>query len=105
MKKVGIITIIDYKNYGNRLQNYATQEVIKSIGCDVETIVNYPYDTSLRQKFITMIKRGDNFKTILYSVINLIKRKILKIFKIDNQTEAQALDQLRIKNFIETSQN
>ena len=26
--KIGIITIID-KNYGNRLQNYAAQEVLK----------------------------------------------------------------------------
>lgn len=40
--KVGLITICDYKNYGNRLQNYASQEVLKSIGCQVETIVNKP---------------------------------------------------------------
>lgn len=40
MKKVGIITIYDEDNYGNRLQNYAVQEVIKSLGFDVETIKN-----------------------------------------------------------------
>ena len=34
--KIGIITIID-RNYGNRLQNYAAQEVLKQYG-DVETI-------------------------------------------------------------------
>ena len=27
MKKVGIVTIIDNNNYGNRLQNYAVQNV------------------------------------------------------------------------------
>lgn len=38
MKKVGIITINDDGNYGNRLQNYATQEVMKKIGVIPETI-------------------------------------------------------------------
>lgn len=42
MTKVGIITINDYNNYGNRLQNYATQEIINSLGCDAETVVNNP---------------------------------------------------------------
>lgn len=42
MKKIGIITITDYVNYGNRLQNYASQEVLKSLGFEVETIVNVP---------------------------------------------------------------
>ena len=40
MKKVGIITINDNDNYGNRLQNYAVQQVLKKLDCDVETIRN-----------------------------------------------------------------
>jgi hypothetical protein len=40
VNKVGLVTICDYQNYGNRLQNYAAQEVIKSLGCQVNTIVN-----------------------------------------------------------------
>jgi hypothetical protein len=42
MKKIGIVTICDYKNYGNRLQNYAVQEVLKSLGFEAETIRNDP---------------------------------------------------------------
>jgi hypothetical protein len=42
MKRIGIHTIIDYVNYGNRLQNYAAQEILKSLGYEVESIVNYP---------------------------------------------------------------
>lgn len=42
MKKIGIVTICDYLNYGNRLQNYAVQEVLASLGCEAETIVNTP---------------------------------------------------------------
>jgi hypothetical protein len=38
LKKVGIITLNSYFNYGNRLQNYAAQEVLKSLGLSVETI-------------------------------------------------------------------
>ncbi len=40
MKKVGIITIFDENNYGNRLQNYAVQEVLKSLNLEPETIKN-----------------------------------------------------------------
>lgn len=36
--KVGIITITDGQNYGNRLQNYAMQEMLAQYGFQVETI-------------------------------------------------------------------
>ena len=38
MKRIGIITLPGYYNYGNRLQNYALQQVLKSLNCTVETI-------------------------------------------------------------------
>lgn len=38
--RVGVLTINGNNNYGNRLQNYAVQEVLKSLGCDVQTVVN-----------------------------------------------------------------
>lgn len=38
-KKVAIITIYDPNpNYGNRIQNYATQTVLEKMGCNVSTI-------------------------------------------------------------------
>ncbi|MBA5850027.1 polysaccharide pyruvyl transferase family protein [Clostridium sp. cel8] len=39
MNRVAILTINDYNNYGNRLQNYATQEVLKDLELSVKTIV------------------------------------------------------------------
>ena len=33
--KVCIVTIIDYKNYGNRLQNIALITILKNLGCEV----------------------------------------------------------------------
>lgn len=39
IKTVGIITLHGYYNYGNRLQNYALQEILKRYSEDVETLV------------------------------------------------------------------
>lgn len=38
--KVGIVTINGNENYGNVLQNYAVQEVLKEVGAEAETILN-----------------------------------------------------------------
>lgn len=61
--KVGIITISDGENYGNRLQNYALQEVLKEIGVEeVETIRNpikiNKDEYKVRQRIIRNIKSG-----------------------------------------------
>ena len=45
--KIGIVTLYGNTNYGNRLQNYAVQEILKQRGCEVETLVckkNTPKD-------------------------------------------------------------
>lgn len=43
-RRLGIVTIVDHANFGNRLQNYAVQEVLKSLGFDPETIVSHRFD-------------------------------------------------------------
>jgi len=40
MKRIGIITITRGENYGNKLQNYAVQEVLKKLGFETHTILN-----------------------------------------------------------------
>lgn len=66
MDKVGIVTIVDNKNFGNRLQNYALQELIKDLGYEVETIRNSVY-----------CNNKDNFFT------NWLKFNIKKLIKKD----------------------
>lgn len=67
--KIGIVTITD-NNLGNRLQNYALQESVKSIGYSVETI----------QKG----KRSSNVsRYIKYVVKRLLKTKDWKFRKFD----------------------
>ena len=48
--KIGLVTIID-NNYGNRLQNYAVQEVLKSLNCDPTTLLNEPF-SNFKEKYI-----------------------------------------------------
>lgn len=38
-RKVGIVTIYDLDNYGNRLQNYATVQYLKKMGFEAETLI------------------------------------------------------------------
>lgn len=59
--KTTIITIYDPKpNYGNRLQNYAVQSVLKRFGCQVETVV---------------------FERLPISIKTVIKYHIMKLFR------------------------
>lgn len=77
MKKIGILTIVDYVNYGNRLQNFAAQEILKARGFDVETIVNKPFPKKVERGFKSIIKRIIN--AFLLSPSVLLERIRLKI--------------------------
>ena len=80
--KVGIITIIDNNNYGNRLQNYAVQEIIKKENIEVETIRN-------------LAKPMEKYRKIYR--IDIIIAKILK--KIKYQLFEKKNDEKRKKAF------
>lgn len=62
MKKVGILAINDYNNYGNRLQNFALQEVLNSLNIDVETIVN---NTNFDYLFVPNESKTDKIKRLI----------------------------------------
>lgn len=69
MKKVAIVTIIDNNNYGNRVQNYAVQEVLKKINCQPETIINWPETNKANDSM-------GEIKQTIYRKLRDIKRKI-----------------------------
>lgn len=85
MKKIGILTINDYANYGNRLQNYAVQEVLKKLGHKPTTIVNETSTdkSSLRpedpSKAISINNLVRVFKRKLYNGVN--RKKIMELKK------------------------
>lgn len=87
--KVGIITINDNDNYGNKLQNYAVQESLKKVGIeDVETVKNDVYLNN-KKPLIEYIARGT--KGLLLRMKMMLTRKI-KTPK-------------RIKSFLEFNKN
>ena len=47
--RIGIITLNDFNNYGNRLQNYALHRFIENLNCNhvVDTIWYTPRKTKL----------------------------------------------------------
>lgn len=78
--RIAISTIIDYENYGNRLQNYALQEVLKSFGNDVITIKNIsgtPHKNILKRILFSVL--GDNSK------ITLFLKKSFSLFSHDKK--------------------
>ena len=77
MKKVGIITINDFNNYGNRVQCYAVQELLRKNGVECENIYNTGLSKKQRikkytLKFIKFVLNRGNER-------NLYKRS--KVFK------------------------
>ncbi len=97
MKKIGILTINDDGNYGNRLQNYAVQHVLEKKGFEVNTISNQKKSHSIIFFFKNLIKsimpnnkgtRYRNFvkfnKYIKYSKIHIdenhIPKKLNKLY-------------------------
>lgn len=69
--KIAINTIIDNNNYGNRLQNYAVQEILKKENADVNTLKNLE-DFNFKKNFLYKA-----FKH-LYRFIKHFLKKILK---------------------------
>lgn len=92
MRKIAILTLNGYFNYGNRLQNFALQEVLKSMEFEVETIIisNKPQNKSYSLK-----KRiSDTFKKSPMEIYNRIKYKI-------KRQKKQFLSRYRTRTFKE----
>lgn len=73
MKKIGIVTLNGYFNYGNRLQNFALQEVLKYHDYEVETVWvkkenNTVNDSNLLRKITRTIMKPS---TILRKINNI----------------------------------
>lgn len=65
--KIAIDTIVDYGNYGNRLQNYALQQVLIGLGHDVTTLKNIP-SRSLLVKIKDALGSGELFRKVLKKI-------------------------------------
>lgn len=81
MKRVAILTITDGANYGNRLQNYAMQELLKSCNCCAITIKRFSTrDIKNSKKFFLLIK--DFIKIIIRKKnTRFVYRKRVNLFE------------------------
>lgn len=77
MKKIGIITITDYNNYGNRLQNYAVQEVLRSLGFSVNTIPN-SVSVKSSNHFVPLTRLNKLKSMSIGDIYNKISSKLIK---------------------------
>lgn len=89
-KKAAIVTINDYTNFGNRLQNYAVQYILESYNLDVETLrINriIPKSKNLKKLLKTplndlIFKLNNKFKCLLFK--KRIKEREIEIKKFSN---------------------
>ena len=79
MRKLGIITISYGHNYGNKLQNYAMQEVYKKMGCEVETIRFTPIIQHKKKKIVEKLNPKYIYTRLKVKIYNKLTNKIRKI--------------------------
>ncbi len=103
-KEVAIVTIYDpYPNYGNRLQNYATQTVLEKIGCNVSTISFEKAVFSRKDKIKHLIHVITGFRytknkarwTSLWGRVNCFQKfnqQYIKSYAIENLDEIKDAD-------------
>lgn len=73
-RKIGIVTLSGYSNYGNRLQNYALKKVLEDMGGVVTSlIIDHPYSKSTKMDLNKM-----RLKNFLKHPVSKIKSKIIK---------------------------
>lgn len=99
MKKVGIITIHDHTNYGNRLQNYATQEVLKSLGCEPITIVNHVTKKNIDKSVVLNLLSNMNLNKLMNAFSEYLIRVRKKVYLTNKEKEIHILNEKKEINF------
>jgi len=94
MKKIAIITLSGYFNYGNRLQNYALETILRHLNFDVETI---------RVKEINIVNEAIYKRYLHVSLKDFPTKCKRKIFFLLNKNYINRCKKLRENNFIKFS--
>jgi len=80
LRKIGIVTLNGYFNYGNRLQNYALQEALKSFDYEVETVWVKVPAKKRENKMKRVVK-------IIFKPTRVVKKVKSKIFPDKNKAQ------------------
>lgn len=95
--KIAILTINDYDNYGNRLQNFALQELLKSLGHEVLTVKNFYVAPKKKSSTTQKLKKLINYTTVKNKIKKTYKNKLENY----NSRKYADLDLYRKKKFHE----
>jgi hypothetical protein len=103
-KKVGIITITGGANYGNRLQNYATQTILEELGLVVETINHNEADDCSNLAFSKRMMNKLN--TLRGKRVGWILRKLFTTdyYQIFHRSRLRRLENARMGRFLQFNQ-
>ena len=100
MKKIGIITINDPINYGNRLQNYAMQVFLEKLGYDVKTIPVEKYKEDYHIAIVKVKRRISGcLKRTFPKLWNLYKSENHKFMQLAVEKSEQQMLEKRAENF------
>lgn len=83
--KVSIVSLFGYFNYGNRLQNYAVQEVLHSLGCKTQVIYVQTFRESIKNLIKSIIYYFGVYRWIKNADAKEIKLKKEKKFRLFNK--------------------
>ncbi|MEG1947706.1 MAG: polysaccharide pyruvyl transferase family protein [Lachnospiraceae bacterium] len=78
--KAGIVTFVDYTNYGNRLQNYAVSEIFQSLGYETYTIDMYQISNPLKR--ILKVIMQDNMYLVYLKFRQLLDKNLERERKV-----------------------
>lgn len=95
MKKIALLTLNGYFNYGNRLQNYALQEILNLMNFKVETVINN--NKPSKNKNYTFKERMNNIMNMTFRKMFIILK--YKIWLKKNQNEIEKREKNRRKTF------
>lgn len=80
MKSVGIVTLFGLYNFGNRLQNFAVQEIFREYGFDVKTIVSSEANPKTNLKFwVKSVKNGTFVRSLKFHRFN---KTYIPVYKV-----------------------
>jgi hypothetical protein len=99
LRRIAILTLNGYKNYGNRLQNYALQQVIKKYGFEVETLIVGKSENNLSKK--TLNHKGLS----LLMIKKIIKNQMKKMNKKSEEIREQKFREFTLQYIKETGIN
>lgn len=98
MQKIGIVTLVGYQNFGNRLQNFAVQETLKKLGYESDTLQFIPAKKPFPEYFYGKVKHIIK-NTLIFLLPNQVCQKIFSTAPTRETLIRTMLREWKLKKF------